>query len=691
MHLTRARACFALTLGLASAACSDRTAVSADPDGLFAAGAELRAWDVGVVRARGVTPRLDVTEGGLVPGAGRMPTALSLNLFDDARFDARLARVRRTSRGLTWEGTLADGHGEVMLTVVDGVYAGTVRTPDALFQIGHRAGGHYVAQIDDTRWDEHPPLSPPPTTAPSAEANADGNETVVDVMVVYTADARDAAGGLAAVEAVIDLAVAETNQSYAQSGVAMQLQLVHSAEVAYSEAAFDWSETLTRLQAKSDGFMDEVHSLRDAHGADHVVLLVNTVTNYAGIGYQMQALTSPFFADWAFSVVARTYATGAYTFAHELGHNMGANHDVDNSSDGFFPYSHGLQVPEAGFRTVMAYPCSGCVRVNRWSSPLVTYNGAVTGIADQADNARSLDGTRAISAGFREKVVGPPTDVAEMLTPEPGSQLADDAVTFAWEDAGALGYHLDVGNELGDATYHGAAYKGVSATVVDLPRDGTTIFVRLWSESSTAGWVFNDYAYTAADPPPPPIPATIVGPAPGSVLPGRDVTFVWNPSSMATGYWLRVGTAQNPSAYHDLQYDLAVERALVSGLPVDGSDVVVSLGTRNDDGVWLTTYADYEAATQQDGPPLLAPVIGTVLTGIVETFRWQDFGAFQYWIEIKRADGTYVFNGSAGTATQHTVTGLPTDGSSVTVTIYADVPLLGWVSFSATYTAANQL
>ena len=48
----------------------------------------------------------------------------------------------------------------------------------------------------------------------------------IDVAVVYTPAARDAAGGVAAIEAEIDLLIAETNQAYETSGVNHRVTLV---------------------------------------------------------------------------------------------------------------------------------------------------------------------------------------------------------------------------------------------------------------------------------------------------------------------------------------------------------------------------------------------------------------------------------------------------------------------------------
>lgn len=654
-------------------------------DDLFVAGQARAPWHAAIVRARAVEPRVDISRAA-------PPAEITLNLFDDTLLSARLERFRETASGYTWEGEIAGEEGDVTLSVVDGIYAGTIRAESTLYQLSHDYAGHFVVERDEAVVGEHPPVLPDVAgSAPIVPSGFDdGGDTVVDVMVLYTPDVLAAVGGDAAIASVIDLAVAETNQGYAASGVAIHLDLVHHALTAYDETSFDWSQTLSRLQGKADGFMDEIHALRDLHGADHVVLLVETVGPYAGIGYQMQAASAPFFADYAFAVVAESYATGAYTFGHELGHNMGANHDHQNAGAGFFPYSHGLQVPEAGYRTVMAYPCSGCVRKNLWSSPLHSHAGVPTGIADYADNARSLNGTRFYSAAFRAEVEGPPADVAAMLSPVPGAAFTADTVTFTWEDAGALAYRLEVGDAPGDDGYHGADHgQATSVTVSGLPADGRDLAVRLWSQSSTAGWRYHDYAYTAWDEPPPPVtPSTILWPLAGSTLTSTAATFVWLMAPGSDDYRLSVGTVDQPARYYDNTIGLA-SSVHVDNLPGDGSELLATLYTHGPTG-WQSTQAFFIAHTVVGGPALTSPVGAGPLSGITETFTWESSGALQYRLTLQRADGSYVFDGSAGTATEMTVTGLPTNGSPVRLVLFAELPS-GWVERSFELVAASHL
>ena len=136
----------------------------------------------------------------------------------------------------------------------------------------------------------------------------------VDAAVVYTPAAREAAGGTAAIEALIDLWIADTNGAYDASGVQQSLALVAREEVDYVETG-DSLVDLERLSEPSDGHLDSVHDLRDRAGADLVHLIVSEADS-GGRGQR----------PGAFSFCIVTYPTSG-CFAHELGHNMALRHD----------------------------------------------------------------------------------------------------------------------------------------------------------------------------------------------------------------------------------------------------------------------------------------------------------------------------------------------------------------------------
>ena len=365
-----------------------------------------------LLRSSTVKINPDVIEAmeGVEQGRDLSSMQLSMTFFLESPMVAVFNRWERVSpTSLALIGYIHGIPGSEVIFVTNGsMMTGTITLPGQLFQIKPVENViHELQEIDPKSYPEH--LEPIPVPVEPGFSTLDfpspDDGTQIDVMVVYTAAARDAAGSTTAIESKIDLAVVETNQGYANSGVTQRIRLVHKEEINYSESSFDWSTALNRLQNTTDGYMDNVHALRDTYHADVVVLIVSA-NNYCGLGYLMQTV-SPSFAAYAFCLVSQDCAIGYYSFAHEMGHNMGAHHDRANASGpGVYPYSYGYQAPDQAFRTVMAYNCpGGCQRINYWSNPEVNYNGQPTGTLytdpNSADNRRTLNNTVFTVANFR--------------------------------------------------------------------------------------------------------------------------------------------------------------------------------------------------------------------------------------------------------------------------------------------------
>lgn len=347
-----------------------------------------------------------------------------LNLFPDTAYTAwvRQAEITRNQETI-WQGGLEGSPGsEVTLVRKDNLLAGNVSFHGGRFQIRFLEDGfHRIREVDPGGFAKERDPLPILTAKDLAGTLPEKKELsayfqrlflpsifkppVVDVMVAYTPAVLAAAGGISAVNALIALAVSETNTGYANSGVDQRINLVHATLVSYSETFFDWDMTLDRLQGTTDGFMDQVHPLRESHRADLVTLLVND-GDFCGLGYLMENPAKSF-APYGFSLVNWECATGNYSLAHEWGHNMGSEHDRANAEgSGSYPYSFGYQAPDRSFRTIMAYDCpGGCPRVNHWSNPEVFYKGRPTGVVYtspvSADNRRSLNHTAPFVCNFR--------------------------------------------------------------------------------------------------------------------------------------------------------------------------------------------------------------------------------------------------------------------------------------------------
>jgi hypothetical protein len=324
--------------------------------------------------------------------------SLALDLFPDTAFRMVIDQVEeRPASASSWTGHIVGiMPSQVTLTKWKGLLAANIAVPDAFYQVRHAGNGlHVVRQLDQSAFP--PELEPvsidlpevPATRSPDAPAD-DGS--TIDVLVLYTGAARLAAGGTAEIETEINLAVAETNASYANSQVNQRLRLVHVDEIDYDETDFNWYTTLDRLWDPGDGYLDRAHALRDAFCADNVMLIVGN-TNYCGLAYMMDPVSTAF-ESAAFSLVSLPCAAGYYSFGHELGHNMAANHDwFVNDSTSPVAHNHGYLNVSAEWRTIMAYnsECGShgiyCNRLPYWSNPHVSYGVEPLGVVPGTSTA----------------------------------------------------------------------------------------------------------------------------------------------------------------------------------------------------------------------------------------------------------------------------------------------------------------
>ncbi len=239
-----------------------------------------------------------------------------------------------------------------------------------------------------------------------APAGAGDSGAYVDVFVAYTNAARVANGGTAGVKSLINLGVSHANTAYANSNVSQRIALVGTAEVAYTEDGSS-SVDLSRFTNPSDGYMDEVHALRESHRADLVALIQDYSTTACGVAYLLT--TTGGLPNLGFSVTLDSCISGQ-TFGHELGHNMGLAHgrgDGGGASGGIFSYSYGWRFFASDsnqYRTVMAYAPGS--RIQHFSNPDILYLGTPTGVAvgasDEANNALTLNQTASTVANYRQ-------------------------------------------------------------------------------------------------------------------------------------------------------------------------------------------------------------------------------------------------------------------------------------------------
>ena len=249
---------------------------------------------------------------------------------------------------------------------------------------------------------------------------------------------------------LIDLAIAETNSAFNLSGVTTQLRLVHAyREPNYHEDVTNaFGSALSSIRGKTDGVLDDVHTLRNTYGADIVAMIIDD-QEHCGMAYAGPQ------SDLMFSVTAWNCATGYYSFGHAIGRNMvsftrcegrysisnlvkaisndhsficsfyhhiliiqGCNKDkgsIDacSSKDKF---NYGWRDPNAEFRSILASDCdtkqcdnmpkNECTRVQRFSNENHLYNGIAMG-SPEHNNAKHMNQVKKEVAAYQKVKIQP--------------------------------------------------------------------------------------------------------------------------------------------------------------------------------------------------------------------------------------------------------------------------------------------
>lgn len=251
----------------------------------------------------------------------------------------------------------------------------------------------YVGRVEPvpTHEDHDDSVTPPVqaplrSTGPAADAGATGRTRWIKVLIVYTPKARRLMGGEKKIKMLARSGINQANAAFKNSRVNARFVLVGVKNARSKEASL--AKNLRSLW-KRDGRFDRVPRMRNRAEADLVQMISWNADRrgYCGFGY----LRPP--ARYAYSITTARCAVKAKGTAHELGHNLGADHDA---SAGYKPTS---KLPARGYVnvdrrwiTVMAYwtKCDRagvyCRKIPYFSNPKVKLNGARTGRFGKADN-----------------------------------------------------------------------------------------------------------------------------------------------------------------------------------------------------------------------------------------------------------------------------------------------------------------
>ncbi|WP_421787914.1 M12 family metallo-peptidase [Hyphobacterium sp.] len=325
-------------------------------------------------------------------------------LFDRTDFQSSSSRV--------WVGQLA-GHGEpyrVLITEGPNALFGYAVTPGGAWRLAPEHAGGPSGWVRDAGVIDEPgsdALPPPERTVGLPHIDFDaarlplttsaGSNGTVDIGIVYT-DGMVSLYGLGLMTRLQHL-VNMLDQALIDSDTGLRARLVGATRV-----PGPWNEYTSTLESiddlyagasfghpgsepdvsggacsggpsacNNDGDLSSLLAWRNALGADIVVMLRRywrAQQTYCGVayvpGFGGEGDIDPA-EDWVLGVAVSgdgpdgngTPANcGDLTFAHEVGHNLGSTHNVENTtSPAVFDFSYGHRV-DCGLRTIMAYDSS---------------------------------------------------------------------------------------------------------------------------------------------------------------------------------------------------------------------------------------------------------------------------------------------------------------------------------------------
>lgn len=383
--------------------------------------------------ARHVVPANEDTAANRAARAAGLDGVVRLNLFDDVMPTFRRTKVTaQPGGGYIWEG-IEPGQPvhEALLVIRNKRISGRVQLQNRLFRIDAVDGGalHRITELNPAAF---PPEAPPKLApqgdstraAPEQDQDKDvtpqaATKTTIRVLVAYTAAAKNQAGSKADILDEIDQAIALANQAYDNGKIPIRLVLAGTMQPTYNEKA-DIADDLDQLT--TGNALKSVRNKRVSTNADLAMLLRKTDPNFCGIawlpGTGIMPKPSASTVDTGYSVVVHSCISNL-SFHHELGHNMGLQHDRyvyrqqtgdPNPPSSYFNFGYsnlGKQM-----RTVMAYAneCmdkigTPCTRINWFSSGTIRATGNVVigkprDTANAADNTTRLKQTRKAIAAY---------------------------------------------------------------------------------------------------------------------------------------------------------------------------------------------------------------------------------------------------------------------------------------------------
>ncbi len=360
---------------------------------------------------------------------------IGIELTDGNLYMAKIDRINRNVNGtLSVRARFKDHEmGYMILSETKGHVVATVRIPEKRemysIQSNKEKGFAYLKTIDVPNMDILETEVLIPDKAPkfdkerlekikeAAKKSKTGNIAEINVMIVYTQRAKNwSNNNQGSIENTVAQSMEIAQLVLDNSDTRINMNLVNSSLVDYTESTQGGSTDLARLTDPTDGYMTRVHEWRETYGADLVALFAS-VSDVGGVAWLLTYRRG--LPDMGFSLTRIEQAGTSYTHIHEMGHNMGAHHHAqqnfqpgptqwnDWSANRWSAGWRWLGNDDEMYVTVMSYNHGSyyddginAERAPYFSNPNIIYKGQPTGITMDANNARTLREIRHVIASY---------------------------------------------------------------------------------------------------------------------------------------------------------------------------------------------------------------------------------------------------------------------------------------------------